>query len=203
MTESTTAVREFLNEHRDLVLKHARAYVRKASELVPAEDVARELELELSQLARHHGLDPHAVASPDLLLRGMVKHAAGRAKRRRKLVEQIAAGDDLQAVSDDLAALDADLSASLSGAGKGAETARWARATLDAVKAKLTPRDALVFALLIEDDQTLAEVGGTLALGADAVEQARARILEIAGRQLAAFESEAAARGVPHAEDPE
>jgi DNA-directed RNA polymerase specialized sigma24 family protein len=176
-----TAVREFLAEHKDLVLKHARAHVRKAAELIRAEDVAREMELELAQLAQHKGLDPAAIASPDALLRAMVKHATGRAKRRRKLVEQIAAGDDLQAVSEDLASLDADLSDT--GAGEG-DAARAARAALDKVKSKLTPRDALIFALLFEDELTGAEVGAALVIADDAIENARARILELAAREL-------------------
>ena len=175
------AVREFLAEHKDLVLKHARAHVRKAGELIAAEDVARELELELAQLAQHRDLEPKSIGSPDALLRSMVKHATGRAKRRRKLVEQIAAGDDLQAVSEDLAALDSDLADT--GAGEG-EAARAARAALDRVKAKLTPRDALIFALLVEDDLGLAEVGAALSLPLDAVDAARARILEVAAREL-------------------
>jgi RNA polymerase sigma factor (sigma-70 family) len=180
MTLHSLAVREFVSEHRDLVLKHARAYVRKSSELIPAEDVAREVELELAQLAQQRGVDPKSIASPDALLRAMVKHAAGRAKRRRKLVEQIAAGDDLQAVSEDLAALDADLT---DARGEDDDRARAARAALDKVKAKLSPRDALIFALLVEDEQTSAEVAAALSLSGDAVENARARVLEIAGRE--------------------
>jgi DNA-directed RNA polymerase specialized sigma24 family protein len=183
MTEHSAAVRDFLAEHKELVLKHARAHVRKAGELIAPEDVAREMELEVAQLAQVRGLDPKSIASPDALLRAMVKHAAGRAKRRRKLVEQIAAGDDLQAVSEDLAALDADLVEAAAGQG---DRARGAREALEKLKALLAPRDALVFALLFEDDMSAAEVGQALSMLEDAVEAARGRIMELTARELPA-----------------
>ncbi|MGK4455824.1 hypothetical protein, partial [Klebsiella pneumoniae] len=83
------------------------------------------------QLAVKQGLAPNGIVSPDAFFRSIVKHAAGRAKRRRKLVEQIAAGDDLQVITDDLAALDADLPAAFLDAPPDAKKAR---AQLDKLK---------------------------------------------------------------------
>ena len=175
MDKPPSPAMQFVADHRDLLFKHARAHVRAASELVAAEDVAREIELELSQLEGARGLNLANARSPDAVLRGIVKHAAGRARRRRKLIEQVAAGDDLQAVSEDLALLDSDLpdvrldvTAEATGA----------RAKLDAVKARLAPRDALVFAALIEDDATVDDVADALSMPVQEIENARARILE-------------------------
>jgi len=101
-------VQPFLSEHRPLILKHARAFVRAHGEKIAAEDVARELELVLSQLGDQKGAKAEQIESPDAYLRSIVLHAARRAKRRRTLIEQIAAGDDLHAITDDLEALEFD-----------------------------------------------------------------------------------------------
>lgn len=169
-------MREFLNAHRALVFKHARTYVRTAGEKIPAEDVARELELELSQLEKR-GVSSSTIASPDHYLRAIVKHACGRAKRRRKLVEQVAAGDDLEAVGQDLAALDGDLPEPPS---EPNEEARAARKLLDQVRQKLEPRDALVFALLVEDDGTPEDIARSLAMPLSEIDEARRRIVAVA-----------------------
>jgi hypothetical protein len=98
-----------LTQHRALILKHARSFVRAHGEKIAPEDVARELELVLVQLGSHKKTTPDQIPSPDAYLRSIVLHAARRAKRRHTIIEQIAAGDDLGAVTDDLRALDADL----------------------------------------------------------------------------------------------
>ena len=102
-------MQSFVEQHRALILRHARAVVRLHAEKIALEDVAREMELELGQLAKQRGLTPEKIESPDLFLRAIAKHALGRAKRRRTLIEQLAAGDDLDALSTDLAELDSDL----------------------------------------------------------------------------------------------
>jgi DNA-directed RNA polymerase specialized sigma24 family protein len=160
-------------------MKHARAYVRLHGEKIPPEDVAREIELEASQLAKA-GVDAAKIEAPNAFFRTLVKHATGRAKRRRKLVEQIAAGDDLQVITDDLALLDADLP---SPAIESPADAKQARQTLDRLKDRLTPRVRLIFALLIEDDYIEEEVAKALSLRVDEIESA-GELVEAAAREV-------------------
>ncbi len=166
-----------MNRHRALLLKHARASVRSGSEKVDAEDVACELELIVTQLAAK-GVDFDALTSPDRYFRSLVRHAVGRAKRRHTLIQQVAAGDDLKAVSDDLKRLDADLPAKPEP--DDAEVLA-ARTRMDAIRQALAPKDRLVFALLIEDDASEARVAEVLSQVPDTITDARERILEMAG----------------------
>jgi DNA-directed RNA polymerase specialized sigma24 family protein len=166
-------VTEYASTHRTLTLKHARAYVRANAEKIPAEDVAREIELMLTQLEKRKGLAPATVGQLDACLRSVVRYACGRAKRRRKLVEQVAAGDDLAAMADDLRALDDDLPDPPQ---LFEPEAVAAKEMVDAIKGKLAPHDALIFALLYEDDATPEEVARVLSVPAEVVEEARERI---------------------------
>jgi hypothetical protein len=170
-------VKEFLAEHRALVLKHARAHAKSSSDKVPAEDVARELELVLLQLQKTKDLKAEDIPSPEGCIRSLVLHAANRAKRRRTLIEQISAGDDLRAIGEDLTALDADLPRppmSISG------DSQKAFETLDMLKRKLSARDALICALLIEDELGLEGVARVLSTAVSDVASARERILRVA-----------------------
>ncbi len=106
-----------------------------------------------------------------------MRHAAGRAKRRHTLIQQVAAGDDLKAVSEDLASLDADLPPPPSAPGPEAAEAR---ARLDALKATLRPHDRLVFSLLIEDDSSEDSVATSIGISETDVRAARDRMLESA-----------------------
>jgi DNA-directed RNA polymerase specialized sigma24 family protein len=167
-------VHSFVEMHRPLILRHARALVREHPEKFAAEDVAREIELELGQLAKHHALTEASITSPDRYLRIVAKHALGRAKRRRALIEQLAAGDDLDALSKDIAELDSDLPPlPATPSPEGAK----ARATLEELKDALPPADALIVALLLEDDMTLDDVAASLAMPLEEVAFARERIL--------------------------
>jgi hypothetical protein len=168
-------VAESASQHRTLILKHARAYVRANAEKIPAEDVAREIELMLVQLERRTALAPATVGQLDACLRSVVRYACGRAKRRRKLVEQVAAGDDLAAMADDLRALDDDLPDPPT---LFAPEAVEAKEVVDAIKGKLTPHDALIFALLYEDDATPEEVERFLSVPPEVVVDARDRIFQ-------------------------
>ena len=170
-------LQNFLNEHGALVLKHARTHVRVHGEKIAAEDVAREMELILRQLAERKGVTASSIESADSYLRAIVLHAARRAKRRHTLIQQIAAGDDLQAISDDLGALDADLPEPP--APRTAESIA-ARKILDELKGKLAPRDALVFALVIEDDTSIEDASRVIAMPPSEVAAARDRILRAA-----------------------
>jgi DNA-directed RNA polymerase specialized sigma24 family protein len=80
-------VQAFVTQHRPLILKHARAFVRANAEKIAGEDVAREVELVLVQLGELRGTKPEQIESPDSYLRAIVLHAARRAKRRHTLIE--------------------------------------------------------------------------------------------------------------------
>ncbi len=167
-------VQSFIEQHRPLILRHARAMVSAHPEKFAAEDVAREIEIELVQLGKQRGLTPEGVHAPDPYVRLIAKHALGRAKRRRALLEQLAAGDDLDALSKDIAELDSDLPPlPFAPSPEGAK----ARATLERLKDALSPSDALIVALLLEDDATMDEVAGWLAMPIEEVAFARERIL--------------------------
>jgi hypothetical protein len=166
--------RSFIKEHRALLYKHARAYLRQHAEKTPVEDIAREMELMLTQLGLH-GVDFASIASPDLYFHTLVRYAVGRARRRRTLIQQVAAGDDLHAVSDDLASLDADLPQAPSGLDAEAKEAR---ELLDSVKERLASGDKLIFAILIEDDETIEGVASQTSTPFAEVNDARERILK-------------------------
>ncbi len=172
-------MRSFIEEHRALILRHSRVVVRTNSEKTAVEDVACEIELVLEQLAAK-GFNPRKVTSPDPFVRAIARHALGRARRRRALIEQLAAGDDLDALSKDLDALDADLpTISLEPTAEGTE----ARTKLEKLKESLAPRDALFCALLYEDDGTMDEVVEALTVPMEDLAAARERILEKAAAQ--------------------
>lgn len=166
--------RDFIREHRALLFKHARAYVRQNVEKTSVEDIAREMELMLAQLGAA-GSKLTSIASADSYFRTLVRHAVGRARRRHTLIQQVAAGDDLNAVSDDLRALDADLPQAPT---REDSEAHEARELLDAIKERLSASDRLVFALLIEDDETLEGVATHLLLPFVVVDDARSRIMK-------------------------
>lgn len=170
-------MQEFLTQHRALVLKHAKAHAKSAGEKVPPEDIARELELVLLQLHKTKNLEVSDIASPEGYIRSIVLHASHRAKRRRTLIEQISAGDDLQAIGEELTSLDADLPELP--AAVTAE-ARIAFDTLSNLKAKLSARDALICALLIEDELNVEGVSRVLSTPLSDVAAARERILRAA-----------------------
>ncbi len=157
-----------------MIVRYARGVTRGVAEKIVPEDVAREMELELVHLSRERPLDEKSVHSPDAFLRALAKHAVGRARRRRTLIDQLAAGDDLDALSTDLAALDADL---VPFPPPRSATGAAARAALEKLKGALAPRDALVAALLFEDGDSMENVADTLAMRMEDLATARERIL--------------------------
>ncbi len=170
-------MQHFVDEHRALILRHSRAHVKAVGEKIAPEDVAREIELMVTQLADTTALTAADIVAPDAYVRSLVKHATGRARRRRTLIEQLAAGDDLAALSRDLAALDADLPPPPAPPSDGAIAAR---AALEGVKDALSPADALVFALLVEDDGTVEDVAAAVATTTQEVSAALERALAVA-----------------------
>jgi DNA-directed RNA polymerase specialized sigma24 family protein len=175
--EKAAVADPFALEHQALMLKHARTHVRSNGEKIAAEDVAREMELIVAQLRAKGELQPSALECADSFVRHIVLHAARRAKRRRTIIEQIAAGDDLGAVADDLRELDSDLPAAPSPP-DGQATA--ARALLDTLKDSLSAHDALVFALLMEDNGTIEETALAIGVAPGEVDEAFRRILTAA-----------------------
>jgi DNA-directed RNA polymerase specialized sigma24 family protein len=164
----------FVDDHRAMILRHARLAAKADGEKIAAEDVAREIELELEQLAKK-GFDEGAVHTPDAFVRELAKHATGRARRRHALIQQLAAGDDLDALSADIKALDSDLTTPPE---PPTDTSAKARATIDKVKDALPPADALVLALMMEDGGSVDDVARSLSMTVEAVAAARDRILE-------------------------
>jgi hypothetical protein len=170
-------VESFIEEHRPLILRHARALVRLHPDKCAAEDVAKEVELELMQLSQRQGLTPEKIHAPDQYLRMVSKHAFQRAKRRRALLDQLSAGDDLDALSTDTAEVEQDLPPLPSVPSSDGEDAR---DTLDRLKDALAPSDALVCALLLEDDATMDDVSIWLEMPMKDLALARERILATA-----------------------
>jgi DNA-directed RNA polymerase specialized sigma24 family protein len=170
-------VESFIEEHRPLILRHARALVRQHPEKCAAEDLAKEIEIELMQLAKHHGLTADKIHAPDPYLREIAKHAFGRARRRRALLDQLSAGDDLDALSSDIAEVDADLPPLPSPPSPEGEAAR---ETLERLKNALSPSDALICALLLEDNAEMDDVSTWLNLPMKDLATARERILTTA-----------------------
>lgn len=161
LRDRNRVVQNFVREQRATLLKHARTYTRAGAIGVSAEDIAREMELIMAQVAQEKGVAPADFVSFDAYVKSIVAHAANRAKRRRTLIEQISAGDDLQAISDDLAVLDSDLPEKPTPPN---EAAQRAFANLQQLKAALSPREALIGALLFEDRFESDEVAALLSI---------------------------------------
>ncbi len=167
----------FLEAHRPLILRHSRAVVALLPEKSAAEDVAKEIEMVLRQLAERRGLTPEKIHAPDPYLRLVAKHAFGRARQRRALLDQLAAGDDLDALSKDMAEVDADLPPLPA---PPSPEGQKARQTLDRLKDALSASDALVCALLFEDDASMDDVSAWISMPMKDLAATRERILSTA-----------------------
>jgi DNA-directed RNA polymerase specialized sigma24 family protein len=166
----------FLTDHQALILRNARAHVNNLSpaERLPAEDIAREVHLIFEGMVKSVGLKPETIDDPDGYIRDIVPHAARRARRRKMLIEQISAGDDLVAIREELSTLDSDLPRLPS---PRSDQANDARRHLDALKEALPPRDALIAALLFEDDLGTDDACFALGMDPSTIQDASARIL--------------------------
>lgn len=162
-----------LKNDRALIVKHARRAVQGHEGKISLEDVARELELMLTRLEQTDAVDFDALASTDGLLLELAPHAAQRARRRRTLIEQVAAGDDLAAISKDLASVDEDLPED---AGKDDSAAEGARQCLAAVASHLSPFAKLVLSLAVHDDYDDERIARILGVGDDEIAKAQAEI---------------------------
>ncbi len=172
----------FVQANRALLVKHARASLKQGRDSLALSDVVAELELVVRQMLEANALDPAALASPDALIRSLSRHAYGRARRRHMLVEQVAAGDDLEAISTDITGLDGDLP-ELAAIRFTDPRAAASRTKLDGIKAKLSPPDALLATLVFEDSLNDDEVSELLHIDESRVAQAVGHALT-AGRAV-------------------
>jgi RNA polymerase sigma factor (sigma-70 family) len=173
-------MRAFLAAHATLILRLARSVVRPNGEPIEAEDVAQEVVATLLRLHAGGTFDPARVENPEAYLRVVVRRAARRAAGRRALVERVGEGDDVAGIAREAGALDAEPAPSPEEIAKRSHDAR---RMLAAIKATLRPRDAVAFALLIEDGLDIHEVATRLGTTANNVYQMRHRILT-AAREL-------------------
>jgi len=171
-------MRAFLETHAPLLLRLARGH---ASDGAQAEDVAQEVAAALLRQHRDGSFDPDTLEVPEAYLRVAVRNASSRARRRRALIEQLTAEGDLDRVSDEATRLDTAASVTPEELTRDAiDKRRW----LDTLKARLRPRDAVAFAMLVEDQMGIDEVAKALGTTANNVYQMRHRILAVANEML-------------------
>jgi RNA polymerase sigma factor (sigma-70 family) len=193
-SSSVPAVRAFLDTHAALILRLARAVTRPGEGVAP-EDLAQEVMVGLLRMASEGRFDPARIENVEAYLRVVVRNAANYARRRRASTEQVGrdadAGEavELGRIELEPASSPEDLT----------RRALDARRRLDALKAALRPRDALVLALLVEEGLEIVEVAARLGTTLNNVYQMRHRILaaarEILGKEDAAAVLESS-RGV-------
>ncbi len=190
-------MRAFLDTYAALILRLARSMVREQGEVVGPEDVAQEVIVALLKMHAAGRFDPGRVENPEAYLRVVVRKAAHRARRRRTVVEQVGGAADVRGeAAEEEVCLGAE---SVPNPEELTRRALEARRTLDALKRKLRPRDALVLALLVEEGLDIDEVAARLGTTLNNVYQMRHRILAVAREILGKGESPEAldsARGV-------
>jgi len=169
-------MRAFLDAYAPLIRRLAHSAVRRETGVEP-DDVAQEIVLCLLQLHERGRFDPDSVHHPEAYLRVVVRHAAYRAKMRRQGLERLTADGDLTAVDEGMASLD---DAPVPTPEDHAMQAVDARRRLDGLKAQLRPRDAVAFALLVEDGLDIQEVAVAMGTTVNNVYQMRHRILAVA-----------------------
>jgi RNA polymerase sigma factor (sigma-70 family) len=170
-------MRAFLDTHAALIMRLARSLVRERGEAVEPHDVAQEVIVALLQLHKAGSFDPARIENPEAYLRVVVRNAAHRARTRRKLVERVADDGDLTGIAEQAARIDAE---SVPTPEEITKRAHDARRTIELLKSKLRPRDAVAFALLVEEGLEIDEVAARLGTTANNVYQMRHRILTTA-----------------------
>jgi RNA polymerase sigma factor (sigma-70 family) len=174
-------MRAFLEAHAAVILRLARGVMRERGDRVEPEDVAQEVIAQLIRLHLAGTFDPAVIANPEAYLRVAVRNAAHRARTRRGTLERVASDGDVTSVADDLRRVDVDSPPTPE---EATEHALDRRRAIETIKARLRPRDAAVFALLVEEGLDIDEVAGRLGTSANNVYQIRHRILT-AARQFA------------------
>ena len=116
------------------------------------------------------------IENVEAYLRVVVRNAAHRARAKGKRGGELARDGEIEAAADRSEVLDADRPLNPE---EMTQRANDARKRLDAVKARLRPRDAVAFALLVEDGLSIEEVAKSLGTTANNVYQMRHRILAV------------------------
>lgn len=179
------SAQDFAELHQALLVKHARAYARTTPDSLPPEDLTAELVRVLEGL-EESGVDLLVAKSPDAYLRSCMPIVARRAGRRRTLLGQVTAGDDLSAVSTDLGEVEKELPPAPR---EATEAHKTARKKLESIHAGLTPHDALVFSLIFEDDRKVEGAAQALTLSTEEASAVEGRALALV-RELRIFGDE-------------
>jgi RNA polymerase sigma factor (sigma-70 family) len=182
----------FIEAHAALILRLARAYA-KAGDPVDPHDVAQEVLVALLRAERSGSFEPARLENVEGYLRVVVRNAVLRARARGVrsgrpgLERDVAEGAEIASVAPS----PEDVT----------ERALDARRTLESLKRRLRPRDAIAFALLVEDGMSIDEVARTLETTSNNVYQMRHRILT-AARELLGKEDAAAMLDLPDGDAP-
>jgi RNA polymerase sigma factor (sigma-70 family) len=169
-------MREFLHEHAGLIQRLARGATPAGRGGIDPQDVAQEVVLTLLRSHRSGSFDPGRVENVEAYLRVVVTNAARRAHGRRR--EGTLADDaDMEVMVHDAAKHGPESSPTTEDL---TQRAMDARKRLDDLKSRLRPRDAVAFALLVEDGLSIEEAAQALGTTANNVYQMRHRILTIA-----------------------
>jgi RNA polymerase sigma factor (sigma-70 family) len=173
-------MRAFLDAHAAFILRVARGLVRDQGGAVGADDLAQQVIVSLLQMYGAGTFEPARVENPEAYLRVVVRNAAQRIWRRRKVTERTGDDGDVAEAAEDAARFDAEPAPSPE---EVTLRAREARRILEGLKSRLRPRDALVLALLVEEGLEIDEVAARLGTSLNNVYQMRHRIL-VAAREV-------------------
>lgn len=157
----------FVAEQAGRIDRLARA-VSRGGALDEARDVAQEVALSLLRVAHRGHLDPARIEHVEAYLRVAVRNGTRRARARRR--EELLHDGDVDALAEARAAGE---HASEHGAAIGLDRRR----TAARLHARLRPRDAQAFALMIHEGLAIDEVARTLGTTTNHVHQMRHRIL--------------------------
>jgi RNA polymerase sigma factor (sigma-70 family) len=171
-------MRAFVEAHAAFIRRQAGLLTRGSH--VDPDDVAQEVIVGLLRLSKAGAFDPGRIENVEAYLRVVVRHGVHRARSRRAMLERLADGGDLASVAEEAARLDGD---PIPSPEDQTQHALDSRRLLEALKASLRPRDALAFALLVEEGLDAAEVAQRLQTTVNNVYQMRHRIL-VAAREL-------------------
>lgn len=161
----------FVAEHASRIDRLARAIARD-----DAGDVAQDVALSLLRVARRGNLDPARIEHVEAYLRVAVRNGARRARARRR--EELVLDGDLDALAERAASRDGALFQGQHGEATGLDRRR----TATRLHARLRPRDAQAFALMVHHGLAIDEVARSLGTTANHVHQMRHRILGEARR---------------------
>ena len=182
----------FIEAHAALILRLARSFA-KTGDPVDPHDVAQDVLVALLHVERAGSFKPARLQSIEGYLRVVVRNAMHRARAR-------GARSGRPGLERDVAEC-TELAAAMPSPEDVTEGALDARRRLEAIKERLRPRDAMVFAMLVEDGMSLEEVTRALKTTPNNVYQIRHRILNVArellGKKGAADKLEPADREAP------